>query len=57
VIRSNDKLRARLNAIRHVLAALPYAEKDEDALKAVDRRIVVSAATFLKRGGEEEPEA
>jgi polyphosphate kinase 2 len=55
VIRSNDKLRARLNAIRHVLAALPYAGKDEEALKAVDRRIVVSAATFLKRGGEEDP--
>ena len=32
VIRSDDKLRARLQTIRRVLAALPYTEKDEKAL-------------------------
>jgi polyphosphate kinase 2 len=53
VIRANDKYRTRLNAIRHVLNALPYAQKDEAALKAVDSRIVLGAARFLKRGGEE----
>ncbi len=52
VIRANDKLRARLNAIRHVLNALPYADKDDDVVKGVDRKIVLSAQTFLKRGGE-----
>jgi polyphosphate kinase len=53
VIRANDKLRARLNAIRFVLNALPYAGRDDEAVSGVDRRIVTSAATFLKRGGEE----
>ncbi|MCX7339648.1 MAG: polyphosphate kinase 2 [Hyphomicrobiales bacterium] len=52
VIRANDKYRTRLNAIRHVLTALPYTQKDEAALKAADSRIVLSAARFLKRGGE-----
>ncbi len=52
VIRANDKLRARLNAIRHVLNALPYAGKDENVVKGVDRRIVLNADAFLKRGGE-----
>jgi len=36
VVRSDDKRRARLAAIRHVLAALPYAEKDPDAVGAPD---------------------
>ena len=52
VIRANDKLRARLNAIRHVLNALPYTGKDEDIVVGVDRKIVLSAEVFLKRGGE-----
>ncbi len=36
VVRSDDKRRARLAAIRHVLAALPYAEKDPDAVGTPD---------------------
>ncbi len=40
VIRSNDKKRARLNAIRTVLHALDYAQKDEDAIGEVDGKIV-----------------
>jgi polyphosphate kinase len=54
VIRANDKYRTRLNAMRFVLNAIPYAGKDEDAVKEVDRKIVLSAKTYLKRGGEEE---
>lgn len=54
VLRANDKYRTRLNAIRHVLNALPYAGKDEEVVKGVDRRIVLGAATYLKRGGEDE---
>jgi len=53
VIRANDKLRARLNAIRFVLNALPYADKSVEAVKAVDRRIVLGADAFLGRGGED----
>ncbi len=36
VILSDDKRRARLQAIRHVLAAIPYAERDDKALAAAD---------------------
>jgi polyphosphate kinase len=53
VIRANDKYRARLNAMRFVLNALPYADKNDEAVKGVDRRIVLSAETYLRRGGEE----
>lgn len=53
VIRANDKYRARLNAIRFVLNALPYADKNEDAVKGVDRRIVLGAEAYLRGGGEE----
>ena len=39
VIRSDDKKRARLQAIRHVLSAIPYADKDEKALSPRDPSI------------------
>ncbi|MCO5091430.1 polyphosphate kinase 2 [Bosea sp. (in: a-proteobacteria)] len=54
VVRSNDKLRARLNAIRHVLRAIPYADKDEAAIGRLDEEIVVSVARYLDKGGEPE---
>lgn len=39
VIRSDDKRRARVNAIRHVLAQFDYAHKDKDALGALDSKV------------------
>jgi polyphosphate kinase len=54
VIRGNDKLRTRLNAIRHVLAQVPYANKDDDAIGEVDPQIVLTSARFLNAGGEED---
>lgn len=39
VIRADDKRRARLEAIRRVLHALPYTGKDEKALGPLDHRI------------------
>ena len=39
VVRSDDKKRARLQAIRSVLHALPYRGKDEDAIGPVDTKI------------------
>ncbi|MFK7869584.1 MAG: polyphosphate kinase 2 [Roseobacter sp.] len=39
VVRSDDKRRARLNAIRSVLCALPYDRKDEAALGEIDPKI------------------
>jgi polyphosphate kinase 2 len=41
VIMANDKRRARLNAIRCVLADHPYAERDDGAVGEIDRRIVL----------------
>ena len=40
VIRSDDKKRARLQTIRRVLTAVPYAEKNEKALGSWDASIV-----------------
>ena len=39
VVRSDDKRRARLAAIRKVLTALPYDRKDQDALGHIDESI------------------
>jgi len=40
VIKSNDKKRARLEAMRYVLTSVPYDDKDEDIVGAPDPRIV-----------------
>lgn len=52
VVRANDKFRARLNTIRHVLAMVPYADKDEAAIGEIDRAIVLDAQSYLDAGGE-----
>jgi polyphosphate kinase 2 len=39
VVRSDDKRRARLNAIRRVLLALPYDQKDEKAIGDLDPKV------------------
>lgn len=44
VVESDDKMRARLNAIRFVLSSLPYSDKDEKKIGTVDPRIVFRAA-------------
>ncbi|MCB1428803.1 MAG: polyphosphate kinase 2 [Nitratireductor sp.] len=46
IIRSNDKRRARLNAMRKVLNSLDYAFKDEAAIGEVDPNIVRDASAF-----------
>ena len=52
VIRGNDKLRARLNAIRHVLLAIPYKGRDEAAIGELDDKVVLDVARYLDKGGE-----
>ena len=52
IVRANDKRRARVNAIRHVLNQLNYADKDRDAIGAIDEKIVGSGSGFLRRGEE-----
>ena len=48
VIRANDKRRARLNLIRHMLGAIDYDGKDKDAIGALDDKIIGSGPGFLK---------
>jgi polyphosphate kinase len=48
VIKSNDKKRARLEAIRHVLARFDYTDKDAAAVGVPDPLIVGSAADVLE---------
>ena len=50
VIKSDDKKRARLNAMRFVLDALPYAGKDPERVGPVDARIVGPASLIHERG-------
>ncbi|MBG0829566.1 polyphosphate kinase 2 [Planomonospora sp. ID67723] len=47
VIKSNDKKRARVEAMRHVLDLFEYAGKDHDIVGRPDPKIVVKAADVL----------
>lgn len=49
VIRSNDKRRARVNAIRHVLNSIDYSGKDKTIVAKPDPKIVGSDATFFSQ--------
>ncbi|WP_181019432.1 polyphosphate kinase 2 [Nonomuraea typhae] len=47
VIKSNDKKRARLEAMRHVLSLFDYANKDDEVVGVPDPLIVISAADIV----------
>jgi len=48
VIRANDKRRARLNLIRHMLKTMDYDGKDKNAIGALDDKIIGSGPGYLK---------
>lgn len=50
IIRSDDKKRARLNAMRYVLDVIPYAGKNKDIVKPADPQILGSAKTIYEKG-------
>jgi polyphosphate kinase 2 len=50
VIKSDDKKRARLNAMRYVLHSLPYTGKDSERIGRVDALLVGRANTIHERG-------
>ncbi|MGA3172450.1 MAG: polyphosphate kinase 2 [Chthoniobacteraceae bacterium] len=50
IVRSDDKNRARLHAMRHILYSIPYAGKDENLVQPPDPLIVGSAKTIYERG-------
>ena len=53
VIKSNDKKRGRLEAMRHVLSGLDYTDRREDVVGRPDPLIVVSAADVLDEDADE----
>lgn len=52
IVEANDKLRARLNIIRHVLHEIPYLGRDESRVGEQDASILLDVKTFMKTGGE-----
>ena len=52
VIKSDDKKRARLDCMRHVLSTLPYPGKDPKVAHPADPLIVGSAASVLADNGQ-----
>jgi hypothetical protein len=50
VVKSNDKKRARLQAMRYVLNRFPYDGKDTEIVGVPDPLIVGPAATLLEQG-------
>ena len=50
VIKSNDKKRGRINALRHVLHGLDYTNKDPELIGRPDPLIVGSAADIFEPG-------
>ncbi len=51
IVKSNDKKRARLNCMRHFLASLPYAEKNNRVVGHPDPLIVGSSVDVIGRSG------
>jgi polyphosphate kinase 2 len=50
IVRSDDKNRARLNAMKHVLHTIPYAGKDTEVVTAPDPHVVGSAKAIYEHG-------
>ncbi|MFW0154583.1 polyphosphate kinase 2 [Rothia sp. P6271] len=56
VIKSNDKKRARLEAMRHVLSQFDYPNKDKDVVGNVDSLIIGPASAVFDDEDPENPE-
>ncbi|MET7854478.1 polyphosphate kinase 2 [Streptomyces avermitilis] len=52
VVKSNDKRRGRLEAMRYLLLRCDYAAKDEEAIGVADPQIIGAANTLLESGEE-----
>jgi polyphosphate kinase len=51
VVKSNDKKRARIEAMRHVLSRFPYAGRDDDVVSTPDPLIVGAASLVIESPG------
>jgi polyphosphate kinase 2 len=50
VVKSNDKKRARVEAMRHVLSLIDYEDKDHEVIGKPDPNVVGAASTLLETG-------
>jgi polyphosphate kinase 2 len=50
VVLGNDKRRARLNMIRHILDALDYEGKSQKVIGEIDRKVIGNGPKLLKSG-------
>lgn len=50
VVKSDDKKRARLNAMRYILHSLPYSGKDPERIGELDELLVDRASVIHERG-------
>ena len=48
IVKSDDKMRARINAMRHVLEVLDYAGKNQSVARPPDPWIVASAGEIYQ---------
>jgi hypothetical protein len=53
VVKSNDKKRARLEAMRSLLVRFDYPDRDDEVVGKPDPRIVGAAATLLESGEDD----
>jgi len=53
VVKSNDKKRARIEAMRSVLSRFDYADRDKDVVGNPDPRIIGAATTLLEEGEDD----
>jgi polyphosphate kinase 2 len=53
VVKSNDKKRARVEAMRHVLSLVDYEDKDREAVGRPDPNVVGAASTLLETGEDD----
>ena len=49
VVRSNDKRRARIELLRHILLTTPYAGRDDAAIGKSDGKIIGQGPKFLRK--------
>ncbi|PSJ60322.1 polyphosphate kinase 2 [Pseudaminobacter soli (ex Li et al. 2025)] len=49
IVRANDKRRARLEVMRHILLSLPYDDRDLEAVGKRDEKLVGEGPKFLKK--------
>lgn len=50
VVKSNDKKRARINAMRYVLGQFPYSSRDDSVVQVPDRLVVGPASEVYEHG-------